>query len=96
MTSDFEMVTTVKREFARCLPSDLVALVLEFANWESYEAKQRCVEFVNKMRKLLNEIYEWLSWVPQGRTTIRCRSQFFGEPYPWVTYIEHKPTPRMF
>ena len=40
MTSDFEMVTTVKREFARAhasrrLPSDLVTLVLEFANFEN-------------------------------------------------------------
>ena len=61
MTSDFEMVTTVKREFARrllvnsdgiyllvnsdgiYLPSTLVSLVLEFANWVNAERKQASI-----------------------------------------------------
>ena len=43
MTSDFEMVTTVKREFARRLPTDLVTLVLEFANWSNHELKKDCM-----------------------------------------------------
>ena len=35
MSTDFEMVTTVKREFARRLPSEL-----EFANWANAERKR--------------------------------------------------------
>ena len=43
MSTDFQMVTTVKREFARRLPFDLVTLVLEFANWMNEEQKRACI-----------------------------------------------------
>ena len=40
MTLDFQIVTTVKTEFARRLPSELVTLVLEFANEANAELKR--------------------------------------------------------
>src|SRR5690349_2644296 len=60
MSTDFEMVTTVKREFARRLPSDLVTLVLEFSNEANAEWKQACLwavknrAWMSKMRMLRN------------------------------------------
>ena len=40
--SYYAMVTTVKREFARRLPTNLVTLVLEFANFENDIRKLAC------------------------------------------------------
>ena len=57
MTSDFEMVTTVKREFARRLPSDLVALVLEFANWRNAERKRAWLNEFAKFAAIIPESY---------------------------------------
>ena len=52
MTSDFAMVTTVKREFARRLPTDLVTLVLEFANWANVERKRSCINELRRFVKI--------------------------------------------
>ena len=40
MMSDYAMVTTVRREFSPRLPSALISLVLEFANWANVERKR--------------------------------------------------------
>ena len=57
MTSDFKMVTTVKREFARRLPSTLVSLVLEFANWINEEQKRVCVRQFRVIGQSVNDYF---------------------------------------
>ena len=52
------MVTTVKREFARRLPTDLVSLVLEFANFANAERKRTCIEEVDRV------CVAWEDWIP--------------------------------
>ena len=53
MTSDYQMVTTVKREFARRLPTELVTLVLEFSNEANAERKRAwLIEFRLFVREL--------------------------------------------
>ena len=57
MTLDFQIVTTVKTEFAQRLPSDLVTLVLEFANWANTELKLAWLEEYSRFAKLIPEFY---------------------------------------
>ena len=57
MSTDYTMVTTVKTEFARRLPSDLVTLVLEFANWANTELKRAWLEEYSRFAKLIPEFY---------------------------------------
>ena len=52
MTSDYQMVTTVKREFARRLPTELVTLVLEFANWVNIERKRAWLSKISMLRNI--------------------------------------------
>ena len=54
MTSDYQMVTTVKREFAQRLPSDLVTLVLEFANEANAEQKRAWFDEFGKFAKIMS------------------------------------------
>ena len=57
MTLDFQIVTTVKTELSRRLPSDLVTLVLEFANWANTELKRAWLEEYSRFAKLIPEFY---------------------------------------
>ena len=78
MSTDFQMVTTVKREFARRLPSDLVTLVLQFAN-ENSEWKRACLwvmknrGWMSKMNMLRNITdVQIIEHTPTGTTIGQC------------------------
>ena len=43
MSTDFQMVRTVRRGFTPRLPLTLISLVLEFANFENGKRKRACL-----------------------------------------------------
>ena len=51
------MVTTVKRQFARRLPSDLISLVLEFANFENAERKRAWLKKFKRFASIIPEVF---------------------------------------
>jgi hypothetical protein len=57
MTSDYQIVAAVKTEFTRRLPSDLVALVLEFANCNADRKQEMMSEFV-RFAEIIPEMYQ--------------------------------------
>ena len=72
MTSDYQMVTTVKREFARRLPTELVTLVLEFANWVNIERKRVCLQECLKFAKTLSYARSHHSEITKKIQWVRC------------------------
>ena len=79
MSTDFQMVMTVKHEFARRLSSDLVALVLEFANFENAERKQRCMVEFRRFANLVCDVWHAITAADyccrEGWHTIRTTSK---------------------
>ena len=72
MTSDYAMVTTVKRQFARRLPSALVSLVLEFANFKNAERKRAFLVEFKRFTKVVSGPFGNSSIRFYTRTVLPC------------------------
>jgi hypothetical protein len=57
MTSDSKTVKAVRFSLARRQPSELVALMLEFANWGNHEQKEACMMEFDRFSKIIPEIF---------------------------------------
>ena len=79
MTSDYAMVTTVRRGFATRLPSALISLVLEFANFENAGRKKAWFAEFGRFAHLVCEVWHAITAADyccrEGWHTIRTTSK---------------------
>ena len=102
MSTDFQIVTAVKREFARRLPADILTLVLEFSNEANAEWKRACLwaiknrAWMSKISMLRNISYvQIIQHTPTGTIWHQCppedRLRAAGAPLVriWVRYLNN-------
>ena len=79
MSTDFQMVRTVRRGFAARLPSELISLVLEFANFENAGRKRAWFAEFGRFAHLVCEVWHAITAADyccrEGWHTIRTTSK---------------------